>query len=313
MFNFNDPQKASQLVRDTLAEFLSDLGNFDQGEPRLVILSKPGVQLVMLGGQPKAPAIPAAIEPNADTRITADMARQHLARLEALKAQPARVPTPPPAPPKAAAQVKPPVPPRPVKPAEEPDGTVQTERYRGYEIHYTKTHDGWTYDARSARHGFSTPLCFPKAGAVADAHAHIDHVHHQAERNPPPAPTSSAAQQASQVGGSPYACFGCKKKTHKRLQIYAARELGYQIDQAHLCPTCRNIKRTESINAVVQEGRLQANSTVSRNHPAPAPLPAIQNQPGQDSRGPGASQEEGDYPGDWDLPETEEVFTEDQF
>jgi hypothetical protein len=323
-----DPTQSRKLIQDTLAEFLADLGKLDQGEPRLVILSKPGLQLVMLGGDAKEkPAL--SFTPTADSRITPEQAREVLARHQAehvnqhvpnklpdkLPAAPPPVPTrpaPPTAPPAPAVLQKAPEPvPEPVP------GTVEHATYRGWQVLLQKAHEpgGWRYWARKGAQGWQEQQVRTKPETIAEVRRRIDATITESESQcpAPPAPGSAEARAEAARGGSRYACFNCEKKTHKPLDVYPGPDYGFQLAEVYLCPTCRNTRRQQVTDAAVSRTRLNGSGAPASPGPRPTPQPVAQ-RPAPPA--PARQEEEQPDSSEFGLPEVgaeDPIFSADMF
>jgi hypothetical protein len=307
-----DPQQSRKLIQDTLAEFMADLGKFDQGEPQLVILSKPGLQLVMLGGGTRdTPKIDLPV-PSADRPLTAAQAMQIVKHHQQnpVSAVP-RVPEPqlPPIPIPPA----PVIPPKPAQKAEPEPGAIEHFTYRGWQVQLQKAKEPgwWRYLVRNGAQGWQSSRAMSKSENVAEIKARIDATIAEAEKRlpAPPSPQSPEARAEGARGGGKYLCYQCEKKTHKPLDLYSGPELGYKLPEVYLCPTCRNTRRQQVTGGVLDRTRLQAQGGAQPASRPPTPSPAP-----QDAR---ESQEEALLDSsEFGLPEIEAddpVFSADMF
>lgn len=236
------PNQTHQIIRDTIAGFLADIDHMAEGEPRLVILQKPGMHLVMLGGSAREKAE----LPHAGTLSTAqalDLARRApelRAKADAEKAeQIAR---------SLAADPRPLI--DQVEPIEAEPATE--ESYRGFKIQYSLSDEGWTYYATDGKQGWNDPRPGDYKAARATAHARIDHELAKIPPKPPKAPTAAtpkaeAEAQLRRTAGQKYRCAGCTKTTHKALTLVQVRDIP-GVDMAYLCKPCQTERHIAAAN-----------------------------------------------------------------
>lgn len=326
MFDLANPHQSRKLIKDTLAEFLAELDQVGEDQPRLVILSKPGVQLVMLHG---TKAQSGQVEgPTADRPLTVEMAKA-LGIIQPTKpAQDLRDPInsgpKPPAreekQPEPVRSHNPEIPsrPEPAKPVPEiQPGQVEHFTYRGWQIQLQKANEPglWRYLVRNGGQAWQSQRAMTRPETTAEIRARIDAtIAEAAARSPaPPAPESAEARAEAARGGSRYLCFVCQKRTHKPLECYAGRDFALPVPEAYLCPTCRNTQRQKVTDQ--QAGRTRGNSPGGAQAPSQPlpPQPAPQSPP----QAPPVRQEEGQPDTSaFELPEVgaeDPIFSADMF